>query len=79
MMETACVSGLELLVDYLEGLLPPPTVTALEDHVAGCQRCQAFIASYQATPRILREATDTPLPAQVQTSLIDWLRRKRGT
>ena len=78
-METACVSGLELLVDYLEGLLPQPTVAALEGHVAGCQKCQAFIASYQATPRILRDATDTPLPAQLQTSLIDWLRKKRGT
>ena len=79
MMETACVSGVGLLVEYLEGQLPASTVAALEGHVAGCQRCQAFIASYQATPRILREATDTPLPAQVQTSLIDWLRRKRGT
>ena len=79
MTETECVSGLELLVDYLEGLLPAPTVAAIEGHVAGCQRCQAFIASYNATPRIMREATDTPLPATVQTSLIDWLRKKRGT
>jgi anti-sigma factor RsiW len=77
MMETACVSGLERLVDYLEGLLPAPTVAALEDHVSGCQRCQAFIASYQATPRILREATDAPLPPDVQTSLVAWLRNRR--
>jgi len=79
MSDTACVSGLELLVDYLEGLLPAPTVAAIEGHVAGCQKCQAFIASYQATPRIIREATDTPLPATVQTSLVDWLRKLRET
>ena len=78
MMETACVSGLELLADYLEGLLPAPTVAALEDHVAGCQRCQAFIASYRATPRILREATDTALPPDLQTSLLAWLRKRRS-
>ena len=77
MMETACASGLELLVDYLEGLLPPPSVAALEGHVAGCRKCQAFIASYQATPRILREATDTPLPEEVETSLAAWLRTIR--
>jgi anti-sigma factor RsiW len=77
MMETACVSGLELLIDYLEGLLPPPTVAALEGHVAGCQRCQAFIASYQATPRIVREATETPVPPRLQASLLEWLRNKR--
>jgi anti-sigma factor RsiW len=78
MTETACVSGLALLVDYLEGLLPAPTVAAIESHVAGCQKCQAFIASYSATPRIMREATDTEMPAKVQTSLLDWLRKQRG-
>jgi len=77
MMETACVSGLDLLVEYLEGQLPASTVAALEGHVAGCQRCQAFIASYQATPRILRDATDTPLPAGSQTALLEWLRKQR--
>jgi len=79
MSETACVSGLELLVDYLEGLLPAPTVAAIEGHVAGCQKCQAFIASYQATPRIMREATDASLPVTVQTSLVEWLRKLRET
>jgi len=79
MSETACVSGLELLVDYLEGLLPAATVAAIEGHVAGCQKCQAFIASYNATPRILREATDAAMPERVQTSLLDWLRKKRGS
>ena len=78
MMETACATGLELLVDYLEGLLPAPTVATLEGHVAGCQRCQAFIASYNATPRIMREATDTALPPDVQASLAEWLRKRRS-
>jgi len=77
MMETACVSGLELLIDYLEGQLPASTVSALDGHVAGCERCQAFIASYQATPRIIRDATDLPLPAGMQTSLVEWLRTHR--
>lgn len=77
MMETACVSGLELLIDYLEGQLPASTVAALEGHVAGCERCQAFIASYHATPRIMREATDAALPAGAQTSLLEWLRKQR--
>ena len=77
MMETACVSGVERLIDYLEGQLAASTVAALESHVAGCQRCQAFIASYQATPRIMRDATDTLLPDRTQTSLIEWLRKQR--
>jgi anti-sigma factor RsiW len=77
MMETACASGVELLIDYFEGQLPASAVAALEGHVAGCQRCQAFIASYQATPRILRDATDTPLPAGAETTLLEWIRKQR--
>ena len=77
MMETACASGVERLIDYLEGQLPASMVAVLESHVAGCQRCQAFIASYQATPRIMREATETPFPDTAQTSLLEWLRKQR--
>jgi anti-sigma factor RsiW len=77
MRELACASGVDLLMEYLEGTLPATTVAALDGHVAGCARCQAFIASYLATPRILREATDATLPAPVQSSLLAWLRERR--
>lgn len=78
MSDMSCVSGVELLMDYLEGLLPASTVAALDGHVAGCRRCQAFVASYRATPRILREATDLTLPVALQSSLTAWLRTRRG-
>ena len=57
MNDIACASGVELLMDYLEGVLPPEVSAALEAHVAGCERCAAFVASYRETPRILRTAT----------------------
>jgi len=50
MKEVACISGVELLMDYLEGVLPPDLRAALEAHVAGCERCAAFVASYRETP-----------------------------
>ena len=62
MKEIACLTGVELLMDYLEGVLPADVHAALEAHVAGCARCAAFVASYCATPRILREATAAALP-----------------
>ena len=77
MSEMACMSGLDLLVDYLEGQLPLTTVSALERHVAGCHRCQAFLESYQATPRIVRESTDAALPVGLHTSLMAWLEKQR--
>jgi RNA polymerase sigma-70 factor (ECF subfamily) len=77
MNEIACVSGVRLLMDYLEGVLPAGVCTQLEAHVAGCQRCQAFIESYRETPRLLREATDASLPSDVRQSLTDFLRARR--
>lgn len=79
MKEIACVSGVELLMDYLEGVLPADVHAALDAHVAGCARCTAFIASYRETPRIMREATATALPADLQVSLLAFLRADRET
>ena len=72
-----CVSGVELLMDYLEGVLSPDVRANLEAHVAGCPKCVAFIASYRETPRILREATATAMPADLQGSLQTFLRARR--
>jgi anti-sigma factor RsiW len=76
MKAVACVSGVELLMDYLEGVLPPDVHAALDNHVAGCPRCVAFVASYSATPRILREATAATLPDHVEASLKAFLRAR---
>lgn len=64
-------------MDYLEGVLPPDVNAALEAHVAGCERCTAFVASYRETPRILRSATSIELPADIQESLHAFLRTLR--
>lgn len=76
MTDIACVSGVDLLMDFMEGVLPAEVNAALEAHVAGCARCAAFVASYQATPRILRDATAVTLPADVEESLRLFLRAR---
>ena len=70
------MSGVELLMDYLEGVLPPDLRAALEAHVAGCERCAAFVASYRETPRILRDATTMTLPDDIEASLKAFLRAR---
>lgn len=77
MTGVVCASGVELLMDYLEGALPADLSAALEAHVAGCLRCAAFVASYRETPRILRHATAAALPAELQESLQAFLLRAR--
>lgn len=77
MSDVSCASGVDLLMDYLEGVLPTETAAALEAHVAGCPRCEAFVASYRETPRIVREATAAALPAELEQSLMTFLRARR--
>lgn len=77
MKDVACVTGVELLMDYLEGVLTDDVRAALDAHVAGCQRCAAFIDSYRATPRLLKEATEASLPDDIQRSLRAFLRGQR--
>ena len=79
MKPVACVSGVELLMDYLEGVLPADLKAALDDHVAGCAHCTAFVASYCETPRILRDATAVTLPADIEESLKAFLRARTGS
>ena len=77
MTDVRCVSGVDLLADYLEGLLEPEVRASIEQHVLACERCQAFVASYQAAP-ILRDATDVVLPYVLRARLIDWMKTQGG-
>jgi anti-sigma factor RsiW len=77
MTDIACASGVELLMEYLEGTLTPDVRAAVDAHVAGCPRCIAFIASYQETPRLVRDATAIDMPADLQSSLLAALRARR--
>ena len=70
------MSGVELLMEYLEGTLPADVRQALDEHVASCERCTAFVASYLNTPRILRQATAAALPADLEASLQAFLRAR---
>ena len=76
-MSPTCRSGVERLMDYLEGVLAPDLQAALEQHVAGCQRCAAFVESYRRTPAILRAATTATLPPELARTLQERLRHQR--
>jgi anti-sigma factor RsiW len=76
-MTQTCQSGVELLMEYLEGTIAPDIGAAIEQHVSGCPRCQAFVESYRRTPDIFRNATTVELPEDLARSLRAALQRDR--
>lgn len=72
-----CQDGVELLMEYLEGVLPESQREGIEAHVAGCPRCVAFVESYRETPRIIRAATAAELPEDAAASLRRFLAEPR--
>ena len=69
MRKMVCANGVDLLMDYLEGVLPADLRVEIDGHVARCAKCTAFVASYLAAPRIFREATAATFPSALQSSL----------
>lgn len=78
MTDLVCASGVDLLMDYLEGELSAEQRAAIEAHLADCPRCVAFVASYRETPAILRRATAAKLPADLSRSLLASVRAARS-
>jgi len=74
----SCRSGVELLMEYLEGELSPELRASVDEHVASCPRCTAFVESYRRLPETLRRATVAALPVDLESSLLEFLRKRRG-
>lgn len=74
---TSCQETVDLLMDYVDGRLPAQDQAALDAHFAGCPHCRDFLASYRETPRIVREATRTPIPEEVCRRLEEFLGSRR--
>jgi anti-sigma factor RsiW len=70
-----CARGVDLLMDYLEGVLPTALSTSIDAHLAICPRCVAFAQSYQAGPRILRDVTRVEAPGGLEERLRRLARR----
>ena len=75
--DLACASGVDLLMDYLEDALPKDLRDRIESHVAACERCTAFVASYREAPRVVREAASFGMPPELEESLMVFLRGRR--
>jgi anti-sigma factor RsiW len=77
---TRCQECIDLLVDYLEGDLPPERARALDIHLEMCPPCVIFVKTYRGTVDVARNLPVDDIPPELTAKLIDFLRReKEGT
>jgi anti-sigma factor RsiW len=77
--DPACVEVVELVTDYLEGVLPAAEARRLERHLETCPGCSEYVEQLRVIAGSLRGVTDESLPAELRDGLIaDFRRRRHG-
>ena len=74
-----CRQVVELMTDYLEGDLSEIDRARFEEHIAGCDGCRAYLAQLSTTRKVLRKLADEPIPADLQSELLDAFRNWKST
>ena len=72
-----CDECVALLVDYIEGELPPQRLRALEIHLDLCPSCVAFVNTYRGTVNIARTLQAEDIPPELTQRLIEFLRKEK--
>jgi anti-sigma factor RsiW len=65
-----CNEVVELITDYLEGALDPPTADQVEQHLAECPGCTVYVEQIRQMVATLGRLPGTSLPADAQARLM---------
>jgi len=64
-----CRELIEILDDYVDATMPADRAAELERHLAGCDACHAYLATYRATRRIGAAAARVEMPEEMRSRL----------
>lgn len=71
-----CQDCVELLADYLDGVLTSEQKAALEDHLSYCPPCITFVRTYRATTKVARKHLAQSMPEEMGVRLHAFLKQK---
>ncbi len=75
----ACKEVVELVTDYLEGVLLPEKRAQLEEHLAGCPGCMNYLEQVRLTIGMLRNLAQEPVFPETKEELLQVFRQwKKG-
>ena len=78
-VEMNCKSLVELVTDYLEGALPEAERVSLEQHLARCDGCTAYLAQMRITIRLTGTLTEETMPPEGREELLGVFRAWRDS
>jgi predicted anti-sigma-YlaC factor YlaD len=70
----SCQEVVELVTDYLEEALEPEEHARIEQHLAGCTKCGAYLDQIRTTIRLVGRVDAASLPAETQRGLVEAFR-----
>lgn len=72
-----CRQAVELMSDYLDGVLPQADARRLEAHLADCPHCSEYLAQLQATVDALGQVGPEDVDPEALDELVALYRRWR--
>jgi predicted anti-sigma-YlaC factor YlaD len=73
--EITCREFVEVVTDYLDGVLPEDRVELIEEHLVMCDWCKTYLDQIDATVAALPAiATLEPVPAETRDALLTMFR-----
>lgn len=75
--ELSCREVVEILGDYLEGAMAPQDRARLEEHLAGCEGCAAYLEQLRTTIRLSGRLPEEAVAPETMTPLLEAFRAWR--
>jgi anti-sigma factor RsiW len=75
----SCQEVVELVTDYLEGVLDSDTAAEVEAHLGLCEGCNIYVEQIRATVRALGRVPVDSLSEDAQAKLVRAFRDLRGS
>ena len=78
MGEIICRQFVEMATDYLEGAVPDEDLELVEEHLAMCDWCRAYLDQIETTSAALAEAAPSAPPDATLHALLGAFRARAG-
>jgi anti-sigma factor RsiW len=80
--ELTCQEFVELVTDYLDGVMPAADRARFEAHLSDCPYCAGFLEKLRLTIRLTGRLSEAALPDEIRNEMLqrfrDWTREPRS-